>query len=115
MACKGSGVQIPSAPPGISHLPPPFSALSASNLPANDAQWPLQRIASPGLAVEGGLRRCEDDDQAFLDRIAEVQKRANSVFGVTSTPTFFVNGRRHVGAPSYPELVRLVEEAIDSR
>jgi hypothetical protein len=68
MACKGSGVQIPSAPPGISHLPPPFSASSASNLPANDAQWPLQRVASPGLLIESGLRRREDDDQAFLDR-----------------------------------------------
>jgi hypothetical protein len=37
MACKGSGVQIPSAPPGTTHLPLTLAASSASNLPANDA------------------------------------------------------------------------------
>src|SRR5215207_7388540 len=68
MACKGSGVQIPSAPPGTTHLPLTLAASSASNPPANDAQWPLQRGASPGLLVEGGLRLGQDDDQALLDR-----------------------------------------------
>jgi hypothetical protein len=57
----GQGFKSPSAPPGISHLPHPLRASSASSLPANDAQWALQRVASPGLAVEGGLRRREDD------------------------------------------------------
>jgi hypothetical protein len=37
MACKGSGVQIPSAPPGTTHLLPPLRASFASNLPANDS------------------------------------------------------------------------------
>jgi hypothetical protein len=68
MACKGSGVQIPSAPPGTTHLPPTLAASFASNLPANDAQWRFQRVASPGLLVEDGLRRRQDDDQAFLYR-----------------------------------------------
>src|SRR5215216_4838499 len=68
MACKGSGVQIPSAPPGTTHLPLPYSASFASNLPANDAEWPPQRLASPGLPVEGGLRRRQGDHQALLDR-----------------------------------------------
>jgi hypothetical protein len=68
MACKGSGVQIPSAPPGTTHHPHLFSASSASNLPANDAAWPLERAASLWLLVDGGLRRREDDDQALLDR-----------------------------------------------
>jgi protein-disulfide isomerase len=82
-----------------------------SNTPLNALADLMQRnVGMSRQAFETCLR-----DQQLLDRIAEVQKRANSVFGVTSTPTFFVNGRRHVGAPSYPELVRLVEEAIDSR
>src|SRR5512133_2868599 len=68
MACKGSGVQIPLAPPGTTHLLLTLAASFASNLPANDAGWPLQRGASPGLSVEGGLRRGQDDDQALLDR-----------------------------------------------
>jgi len=68
MACKGSGVQIPSAPPGISHLPPSVSASSASKLPANDAPWPPQRYALPGSLIEGSLRRRQHDDQAILDR-----------------------------------------------
>jgi hypothetical protein len=67
MACKGSGVQIPSAPPGTTHLPLPLQASSASNLPANDAQWPLQRATSPGSLVEGALGRRQDDHQALLD------------------------------------------------
>jgi hypothetical protein len=41
MACKGSGVQIPSAPPGNSSSPLPLPASLASNLPANDTGWPL--------------------------------------------------------------------------
>src|SRR5215216_3267123 len=68
MACKGSGVQIPSAPPGTTHLPLILAASSASNPPANDVEWSSQRAASPGLLVEGGLRHGQDDDQALLDR-----------------------------------------------
>src|SRR5215217_6336132 len=68
MACKGSGVQIPSAPPGTTHLPLTLAASSASNLPANDAEWPPQRGASPGLLVKGGFCRGQDDHQALLDR-----------------------------------------------
>ena len=68
MACKGSGVQIPSAPPGTTHLPLTLAASSASNLPANDAEWPSRRVASPGLLIEDGFRGRQDDHQALLDR-----------------------------------------------
>jgi hypothetical protein len=61
-------VQISSAPPGTTHHPHPPAASSARNLPANDAQWPPPHSTSPVLLVEGGLRRRQDDHQAFLDR-----------------------------------------------
>ncbi|MBT9258293.1 MAG: DsbA family protein [Clostridiales bacterium] len=33
-------------------------------------------------------------------------------YGVTGTPTFFINGRKVVGARSYEEMSRIVEEEL---
>ena len=55
-------------PQQIGHLQRISRPPSQRRLPANDALWPLQRVGSPVLLVEGGLRRCQDH-QALLDRI----------------------------------------------
>jgi hypothetical protein len=59
MACKGSGVQIPSAPPGTTHLPLTLAASFASNLPAKDVAWLPQHLGLPaelvGLWVGGAV------------------------------------------------------------
>lgn len=48
-------------------------------------------------------------DQKLLDGIAEVRKRANEKYGVTSTPTLFVNGTLLKGAQSIADIEKLME------
>ena len=36
-------------------------------------------------------------DQKLLDSIEAIRKRASEKFGVSSTPTFFINGKRLTG------------------
>jgi protein-disulfide isomerase len=50
------------------------------------------------IARQSGMSKEEFDkclaDKAMFDKIVETRKRANEVFGVDSTPSFFVNGKR---------------------
>lgn len=48
-------------------------------------------------------------DQSLLNAINAGRIRARNDFGVTSTPTFFVNGARTVGALSFQEISALIE------
>ena len=48
-------------------------------------------------------------DQKLLDGIAEVRKRANEKYGVSSTPTLFVNGKLLKGAQSIADIEKLME------
>jgi protein-disulfide isomerase len=57
----------------------------------------------PSGAVERDLDRRAFDDRIRRDFIAGVRS------GVNGTPTFYVNGIRHDGGYSRPELVRAVE------
>jgi protein-disulfide isomerase len=64
---------------------------------------------SLGLDVAKFLKDMQS--QAFLPRVKEdFQSGVRS--GVNGTPTFFINGVRHDGAPSYEELLTALEAAI---
>lgn len=47
-------------------------------------------------------------NQALLDGVNAVKERGATVFGVNSTPTFFINGARHPGALSLEEMEKLL-------
>ncbi|SUA99867.1 Thiol-disulfide oxidoreductase D [Pannonibacter phragmitetus] len=51
-------------------------------------------------------------NQQLLDGITAVQERASKEFGVNSTPTFFVNGERIVGASSFDEFSKVIEKHL---
>ncbi|CUA94708.1 DsbA family protein [Pannonibacter indicus] len=51
-------------------------------------------------------------NQQLLDGITAVQERASKEFGVNSTPTFFVNGERIVGASSFDEFAKVIEKHL---
>ncbi|MEH0071558.1 DsbA family protein [Pannonibacter sp. Pt2-lr] len=53
-------------------------------------------------------------NQQLLDGITAVQERASKEFGVNSTPTFFVNGERIVGASSFDEFSKVIEVSLSS-
>lgn len=51
-------------------------------------------------------------DQALLDSINAVRARGADVFGVNSTPTFFINGRRERGAMSIEKFSELLDPLL---
>ncbi|WP_430513237.1 DsbA family protein [Pannonibacter phragmitetus] len=51
-------------------------------------------------------------NQQLLDGITAVQERASKEFGVNSTPTFFVNGERIVGAASFDEFAKVIDKHL---
>ena len=51
-------------------------------------------------------------DQKLLDDIRAVQERGSEEFGINSTPTFFVNGEKHIGALSSDEFDKILEPLV---
>ena len=76
--------------------------------------WVVQKPLPPLLAIgkQAGLNEKAVEDclanQTMVEGIEAVRKRGVEKLGVSSTPTFFVNGQKAPGALSYDELVRLV-------
>ena len=56
----------------------------------------LSKIARQAGFTEDSMRTCLRD-QALMDKILEGRRRAADEFGVNSTPTFFINGKRLAG------------------
>lgn len=51
-------------------------------------------------------------NQGLLDAVNAVRDRGANEFGVTSTPTFFINGAKHPGALSIEEMGKIIEENL---
>ena len=51
-------------------------------------------------------------DQKLLDDINETRKRGADEFGITGTPTFFINGKREVGFLSVDELSAKIDALL---
>ncbi|MFX7747743.1 thioredoxin domain-containing protein, partial [Acinetobacter baumannii] len=65
-----------------------------------------------GITRQAGITQAAFEaclnNQAILDALNAVRDRATSVFGVDSTPTFFVNGRRVLGAQPLEEFEKVI-------
>jgi protein-disulfide isomerase len=77
---------------------------------AQQRDWVVERPLQPmyAIAKQAGLTQqafeaCLDNRQ-LIDGIEKVRSQASDKFGVNSTPTFFVNGKRLPGALSIEEL-----------
>lgn len=53
-------------------------------------------------------------DQKMLDSITSARAKASEKFGVNSTPTFFINGKRLTGAPTVAEFEKALEPLLKS-
>ncbi|WP_181699256.1 thioredoxin domain-containing protein [Chthonobacter albigriseus] len=51
-------------------------------------------------------------DQKLLDDINAIRARGADTFGVNSTPTFFINGRREKGSMSIDDLAKIVDPLL---
>jgi protein-disulfide isomerase len=78
-------------------------------------EWAVQRPLPPLLAIarQAGFTQQSFEqclaNQKLLDDIEKVRERGAKQFGVSSTPTFFVNGKVQKGAPTIEELDKLIE------
>jgi protein-disulfide isomerase len=77
---------------------------------AQQHDWVVQKPLAPLLAIakQAGLSQqafetCLDNKE-MLEGMEKVRNQASEKFGVNSTPTFFVNGKRLSGALSLEEL-----------
>jgi protein-disulfide isomerase len=77
---------------------------------AQQRDWVVQRPLAPLMAIakQAGLSQQAFEaclsNQELIDKMEKVRSQASEKFGVNSTPTFFVNGKRLPGALSIEEL-----------
>jgi len=68
------------------------------------------------IAKQAGFTKDRFDaclkDQKLLEKILKTRERAANVFGVTSTPTFFVNGKRLKGGQKIEQFEKLIEPML---
>ena len=80
---------------------------------AQDPYDGLLRIARQAGFSKEKFEACLKDEK-LAEQIQAVAQRGNEQFKVESTPTFFVNGKKYVGALSMPELEKILEPLLKS-
>ncbi len=71
----------------------------------------LFEIAKQAGFTQGSFDKCLTD-QKLLDNITAGRARASEVFGVSATPTFFINGKRLDGAPTIANFDKMIEPLL---
>ena len=71
----------------------------------------LFEIAKQAGFTQESFDKCLTD-QALLDKITTIRTRASDKFGVTATPTFFINGKKLQGAPTMAEFDKVLEPLL---
>jgi protein-disulfide isomerase len=72
---------------------------------------PLFAIAKQAGFTQQTFDECLSN-QTLLDGLEEVRKRGSDKFKVQSTPTFFINGERLVGAQPLSEFEKLIDKYL---
>jgi protein-disulfide isomerase len=76
----------------------------------NPAEALLQAMRQTGMTKEqfdGCL-----SDQTLYNHLRTISERGSKDFGVKSTPTFFINGERHVGALTLEQFDKILEPLL---
>ena len=82
--------------------------------------WAVQKPLPPLLAIakQAGFTQQSFEqclaNQKLLDDIEKTRERAASKFGVNSTPTLFVNGKKQSGALSIEDLEKQIQPYLKS-
>jgi protein-disulfide isomerase len=89
--------------------------LMVDTLFAQQKTWVVQQPLAPlkAIAKQAGLSEQQFTDcltnQKLIDGLEAVRQRASEKLGVTSTPTFFVNGDKRTGDLSIEDLAKAME------
>ena len=73
----------------------------------NNPVKPLLAIAKQAGFTDESFKACASN-QKIIEGV-KAQRDAGSKFGVTSTPTFFINGEKRAGNISIEELEKLIQ------
>lgn len=91
----------------------------AEELFKTQKEWAFTQNAAAGLFAlvsKHGFDKAKFEtclrDQKLLDGINAIRERGMNAFGVNSTPTFFINGERAVGAMSIDELAAKIDPLL---
>jgi protein-disulfide isomerase len=76
-----------------------------------ESQLPLFVEFAEELGLDAATFRSDLESEQYVDRIRRDFEEGRAL-GVDATPTFFINGDKFVGVPSYEDLTRLIDEAI---
>jgi len=89
----------------------------------SQAEWafkagnPVPRLFE--IAKQAGFTQESFDkcltDQKLLDGINSIRQRASEKFGVNSTPSFFINGKRLKAAPTVAEFEKIIEPLLATK
>lgn len=88
---------------------------------AQQQQWAVEKPIPQLLAIakQAGFTEKSFDaclqNQKLLDGIEAVRQRAIKQFNVESTPTFFINGKRYVGALSFADLQKAIDPLLNEK
>ena len=77
---------------------------------------PLEALSrSVGMAGmdQSDVEACLKDEKMFQG-INQVRQRAETRFGVDGTPTFFINGRKEVGALTLDQFAVIIDPLLSS-
>jgi protein-disulfide isomerase len=81
-------------------------------------QWAVEKPIPKLLALAKQAGMSEQtfnaclSDQKMLDAMQAEQKRATDKFGVNSTPTVFVNGKKVVGGTTIEDLAKIIDPLL---
>ena len=88
---------------------------------AQQQRWAVQQPIPPLLAIakqagmtEKSFEACIDNTKLQKDILAS-RDRGYEKFGVNSTPTFFINGKRYVGALPITDFDKAIADAIGQK
>jgi protein-disulfide isomerase len=92
---------------------PLVSALFKSQMTwasAQDARGALMQMSKLAGFTQESFEACLTN-QKLLDEVLKVRETGGKEFGVSSTPTFFINGQRYAGGMSVAEMSAIIDAA----
>ncbi|MEO0543350.1 MAG: DsbA family protein [Pseudomonadota bacterium] len=78
---------------------------------AEDARPPLENIAKLAGFTQETFEACLTD-QKLLDDVNTVRVRGSEEFGVSSTPTFFIDGEKYSGVLSVEQMSAIIDSKL---
>lgn len=88
-----------------------FFAKFMSWVAAPDALPPLKKIAKLSGFTDASFKACLQNEQ-LMKQLNASYERAKTSFGVTASPTFFINGEKYVGALTADEMSKILNSLL---